>query len=184
VAFRPAGLARSPVEQFIPALINSTPRAPVPSSTPTVAAAHVSELQRDNETPIRRRGLAIKLHTVLCLPSTRADQRKRRKQDHGKEITEESQETRSHQAVDRCSRPSLKVGSGCKRFVNETNRTHQNWRKQEHGKENSEEGQEARSHQAVDDGSRQSLKVKLGCKKFMNETGRASALPVFLSGHH
>jgi hypothetical protein len=152
---------------------------PVRSPARAVVAAHVSELQRDNETSIRRQGLAIKLRTVLRLPSTRADQRKRRKQDHGKEIIEESQETRSHQAVDRCCWPSLKVGSGCKRFVNETNRTHQNWRKQEHGKENSEEGQEARSHQAVDDGSRQSLKVKFGCKKFMNETGRASALPVF-----
>jgi hypothetical protein len=144
-----------------------------------VAAAHVSESQRHSESSIRREGLAIKLHTVLRLPSTRADQKKRRKQEHGKEITEEGHEARSHQAVDDGRRPSLKVKSGCKFFINETIWTHQNWRKQEHGKEITEEGKKARSHQAVVDGSRPSLNVKFGCKEFMNETGRASALPVF-----
>jgi hypothetical protein len=40
-----------------------------------VAAAHVSELQRHSESSIRGQGLAIKLHTVLRLPSTRADKK-------------------------------------------------------------------------------------------------------------
>jgi hypothetical protein len=139
----------------------------------------VSELQGHGKSSIWRQGLAIKMHNVLRLPSTRADQRKRRKQEHGKEITEEGHEARSHQAVDDGNRPSLKVKSGCKFLSNETNWTHQNWRKQEHGKEITEEGKKARSHQAVVGCCWPSLKVKSGCKKFMNETGRASALPVF-----
>jgi hypothetical protein len=139
----------------------------------------VSELQRHSKTSIRRPGLAIKLHTVLRLPSTRADQKKRRKQEHGKENSEEGKKARSHQAVDNGNRPSLKVKSGCKFLSNETIWTHQNWRKREHGKEITEEGQKARSHQAVDPCWAPSLKLKSGCKKLMNETGRASALPFF-----
>jgi hypothetical protein len=122
--------------------------------------------------------LAFEVHSILRPPSTGADEKNWRKQDHGKENPEEGQEARSHQAVDRIPK-SLKIKSVCKCFINETIRTHQNWRKQEHGKEITEEGHEARSHQAVDDCFRPSLKVKPGCKKFMNETGRASALPVF-----
>ena len=166
------------VEQFTSALINSTPKPLVPAPTRAVAAAHVSETQGHSKSSMRRQGLAIKMHNVLRLPSTGADQKNWRKQSHGKENPKEGQEARSHQAVDRIPK-SLKFKSVCKFFINETIWTHQNWRKQEHGKEITEEGQEARSHQAVDGCFRPSLKVKLGRKKFVNQTGRASALPVF-----
>jgi len=101
--------------------------------------------------------------------------KKLEEQEHGKENPKESQEARSHQAVDHIR--SLKLKSVCKFFISETIWTHQNWRKQEHGKESPKEGQEARSHQAVD--HIRSLKVKSGCKHFVNQAGRASALPVF-----
>ena len=101
--------------------------------------------------------------------------KKLEEQEHGKENPKESQEARSHQAVDHIR--SLKLKSVCKFFISETIWTHQNWRKQEHGKESPKEGQEARSHEAVD--HIRSLKVKSGCKHFVNQAGRASALPVF-----
>jgi hypothetical protein len=52
------------------------------------------------------------MHNVLRLPSTGADQKNWRKQDHGKENLEEGQEARSHQAVDHVR--SLKLKSVCK----------------------------------------------------------------------
>jgi hypothetical protein len=57
--------------------------------------------------------LALEVHSILRLPSTGADQKKRRKQDHGKENPKEGQEARSHQAVDRIPK-SLKIKSVCK----------------------------------------------------------------------
>jgi hypothetical protein len=63
------------VEQFTSALINSTPKPSVLSPVRTGAAAHVSELQGHRKSPIRWRGLASKMHNILRLPSTGADQK-------------------------------------------------------------------------------------------------------------
>jgi hypothetical protein len=101
------------VEQFTSALINSTPKPLVPAPARAVAAAHVSETQGHSKSSMRRQGLAIKMHNVLRLPSTGADQKNWRKQSHGKENLEESKEARSHQAVDRIPK-SLKLKSVCK----------------------------------------------------------------------
>ena len=46
--------------------------------------------------------------------------KKLEEQEHGKENPKESQEARSHQAVDHIR--SLKVKSGCKHFVNQAGR--------------------------------------------------------------
>jgi hypothetical protein len=59
------------------------------------------------------------MHNIARLPITGADQKKRRKQEHGKENAEAAQEARSHQAVEP-HRLKLKSPGGNKNMAKKT----------------------------------------------------------------